>query len=187
MGAEGAGRGGVVEVEVEVEHTVGLYLQVLADSVHEQLSVLELAADDAQQGQHVLLPAELDAVVHLAVEVDGQVGDLHQGPADVDELRLRVHGVVRPQDDAPCHAERTVEPGGQDGSAIYLGIQPHDAALAGHLGIGLDAERGGVAVGADDVEPSLGERSAPDAEGVERGVVLLHVELAARRHLAKRF
>ena len=41
-------------------------------------------------------------------------------------------------------------------------------------------------MGTDDVEAGLAERTAPNAEGIERGIVLLDIKLPALWHGAQR-
>ena len=81
--AESAGRRGIGQVEVEVEDVLLLHLQLLTNQVDEQLALLQLILDDSEYRQHVLLFAQLHAIVHLAIEVDGQVADLQQWAANV--------------------------------------------------------------------------------------------------------
>ena len=76
MSAEGAGRRGVGQIEVEVENVVLPDVQFAADDVQQQVAPFQFVSHDAENGQHVLLPAQLHPVVHLPVEVDGQVADL---------------------------------------------------------------------------------------------------------------
>ena len=85
VGAEGAGWGGVVEIEVEVEDLRLLHLQFVGDEAHEQVVLFQFVGNDAEQGLHVFLFAQFHAVVHLAVEVDGEVGDLEERTADVEQ------------------------------------------------------------------------------------------------------
>ena len=93
VNAEGAGRRCVGQVEVEVEDVFLSYLQFIANQVDKEVSLLQFVVDDAEDGEHVLLLAELNAVVHLSVEVDGEVADLQEGPPDMQELGLRMHDV----------------------------------------------------------------------------------------------
>ena len=51
--------------------------------------------------------------------------------------------------------------------------------------MGLHAERRGVAMGANHVESRLGQRFATQAEGIDRRVVLRHIDLVASLQLAE--
>lgn len=90
-----------------------------------------------------------------------------------------MHHVLATHYNASGKSERTVEPCRHDWSTVNLGIELHDAALAEHLGIGLDAERGRVAMGANHVEASLSHWFAANAEGEDRRVVLGDEETVA--------
>ena len=179
MCAYRGGRSHIIEVEVEVQDVTGLHVQFGGNEVHEQVAFLQLAADDAQQGEHVLLLAQFHSVIDLAVEVYGQVGDDEQGTAYVEQQGTWVQGILTAHDDTACQTEGTVEPGAHDGTAIHLCVQSHDASLAGHLGMGLDAEGGRVTVGTDETEASLRHGVLTKMEGIEAGVVLGHVVLVS--------
>ena len=85
MYAEGAGRSGVGKIEVEVENVCLADAQFAADDVHQHVASLHLVGHHSQNGQHVLLLAQLHTVVHLAVEVYGKVAYLQQRTLDVQQ------------------------------------------------------------------------------------------------------
>ena len=89
MCAEGAGGSCVGKIEVEVENVLCLHgallVELLNDKAHQEVASLKLTCDLTKNRQHVLLSAQLHAVVHLAVEVDGEVADLQQRSLDVEE------------------------------------------------------------------------------------------------------
>ena len=118
--------------------------------------------------------------------MDGQVADLQQRTLHVHQQRTGVHLVLASDNHPSCQRQRTVEPRGHDGAAIHLRVQFHDAALAGHLGVGLDAERGRVAMGANHVEPHIGQCLATHLESIDRRVVLRHIQFVTSRHLPYR-
>ena len=70
----------------------------------------------------------------------GEVADLQQRSAYVQEFGFGVHHVGRTHNDAACDGERAVEPSAHDGAAIDFCVEAHDAALSRHLRVGLDAE-----------------------------------------------
>ena len=187
--AEGAGGLRVGQVEVEVEDVLvadgALLAEFLDNDVHQQVALLQFVVDQSQEGKHILLLAQFHAVVDLAVEVDGEVADLEQRTTDVHQHCLGRHGILATHDDAASERQRTVEPCGEDRATIDLGVQAHQSALTRHLGMGLHAECGGVAMGANHVESRLGQRFATQAEGIDRRVVLRHIDLVASLQFAE--
>ena len=83
-----AGGDGVVEVEVEVQDIFPLRAQFLSNQVEQDVGLLHLVCDVTQDGQHIFLLAQLHAVVHLTVEVDGQIGNHQNGATDVQQTGL---------------------------------------------------------------------------------------------------
>lgn len=187
--AKRAGGLRVGKVKVEVEDVFCLHRLLLAQFLHngidEQVATFQLIGEQSQYGQHVLLAAQLHAIVHLTVEMDGEIADLQQRTAYVQQAGNGLKRAVAAQYDASCKRQRTVEPRGENRAAIHLGVQTHHAALATHLGIGLHTERWGVAMGTNHVESRIGKRLAAYAEGINGGVVLRDEELVARRNGAK--
>ena len=86
-----------------------------------------------QQRQHVFLARQLHAVVHLTVEMYGDVRDEKQRTAYVQQTRHRMQYIIATQHDTPCKAQRTVEPCAHNRTAIHLRVQRQHAA-AQHLG-----------------------------------------------------
>ena len=185
MHTKGARGRGICQIEIEVEDVLTLDGKLLADDVQQQLSALQFVADNAQNGQHVFLFAQFHTVIHLAVEVDGQVADLQQRSAHMHEQRTRVKRISTANDDATCQRQRTVEPSRHDWTTIYLRVQLHNPPLAGHLGVGFDTERGRIAMGADHVKAHISQRLTPYLEGIDRRVVLRHKKFVTSRHLAQ--
>ena len=99
---------------------------------------------------------------------------------------LGAKGVGTAHDDTSCDGQRTVKPCRHYGAAIDLGVELHQRAFCKHLGVGLDAERGRVAVGADHVEAGVGNGLAAYAEGIYRRVVLGHEKAVASLQCAER-
>ena len=176
MYAEGACRCGVGEVQVEVENVLTacrLHLvELLQDDVHQHVALLHGIGYLPEYRQHVFLSAQCHAVVDLSVEVYGEVANLHQRSAYVYQACHGVHDVSAFHDDTPGCGERPVKPSRHYRAAIHLGVESHYAALACHLGVGLDAERRRVAVCAYHVQPSLGNRLATYPERIYGRVVL---------------
>ena len=185
MNAESAGWCGVSKVEVKVEDVLLLHLQLLANQASEQVAFLQLILDDAEDGQHILLLAQLHAIVHLTVEVDGEVADLQQGTADMQKLCDWLHHILRAYNNAACKGEWTVEPSAHDGTAINLCVEANDTAISSHLSIRFDAESRRVAMCTNHVEASLAKRFCANTEGIDGRVVLREEELLAWLHLAK--
>ena len=106
-----AGWGGVGQIQVEVEYLLGLDAEFAADDIHEQISLFEFIVDNAQDGEHIPLLAELDAIVYLTVEMDGEVADLQQRTFYVQQQCLRVEGILATHNHSTCDGEWTIEPG----------------------------------------------------------------------------
>ena len=134
MNAEGASWRCVSEVEVEVENVLtahgALLTQLFEDDVEEQIAGFELACNLSQERQHVLLSAQLNAIVDLTVEVDGEVADLQQRSLDVEQHCVGTHYVLAAHDDTSGKCERTVEPCRHYRTAIHLGVELDESALA---------------------------------------------------------
>ena len=99
---------------------------------------------------------------------------------------LGTKGVGTSHDDTSCDGQRTVKPCRHYGAAIDLGVELHQRPFCKHLGVGLYAERGRVAVGADHVETGVGNGLAAYAEGIYRRVVLGHEKAVASLQRAER-
>ena len=137
-----------------------------------------LVGHAAEHGQHVLLPAQRIALVDGAVEMDGQMGNHQQRPA---EPHGTLHGVQRvgsSQDGAAGERERAVEPGVEYGAAVHLGVELDDAAVAHYLACGLDAEARRIAVGGDDAHALVGGGVA-GYEGEDGRTVDAHIAAVA--------
>ena len=104
---------------------------------------------------------------------------MQQANVGMEGLTLATHH------DAAGKAERTVEPCGENGATIDLGVQPQQARFAHHLCLRLDAEAGAVGVGAYHAEACLCHRTTPDAHEIERGIILRNHQLHARSKLRK--
>ena len=134
MNAEGASWRCVGEIKVEVEYVLtahgALLAQFFEDDIEEQIAGFKLACNLSQEWQHVLLSAQLNAVVDLAVEMDGEVADLQQRSLDVEQHCVGTHHVLAAHDDASGKCERTVEPCRHYRTAIHLGVELDESALA---------------------------------------------------------
>ena len=101
-----------------------------------------------QQRQHVCDGVPLVAVVDLPVHVNGHVGDQQQVPVNVQQAAF---GTALGLHQYPAgNAQGTVQPGGQDLSAVALYGQPGAHAL--DLSVLLQFEGGAVRVGGADEE-----------------------------------
>ena len=112
--------------------------------------------------------------------MDGQVGYLQQRSADVQQAADGMERIVATDDDAAGKTQRAVHPRAQDGAAVGFGVELDDATVAGHFGVGLDAEGGRVAVCGDDVCPGVGKGLRAEFEGKDGRVVLSHIKAVAR-------
>ena len=184
--AEGAGRSTVIEIKVKVDNLIGLHAQLLAYHLFEHAPTLQLVGHNAHDGQHILLLAELHTVIHLTVEVNGQIADLQQRTLDMQQSGDRMQRIFAPQNHSAGQTQRAVKPRAHYRTAIDLGIQLGDTTLTGHLRIGLDAEGGRITMGTYHAETCLAKRFTSQAEGIERRVVLGHEELVASLHFAQR-
>ena len=138
-----------------------------------------LVREDTYDGEHVALHGDGVTLVDGAVEVDGQVRDGADGALQVHLEHLGLQGVGGAHGHAAGDGERTVEPGVEDAAAVLLDVEFEHSALAVDLGVGLDLEAGGVAVGGDDVEPVFGHVTTACHKGEDSGAVLGHIILAA--------
>jgi hypothetical protein len=157
---------------------------------------------EPEHRREVLLGVDLKAlVVHASVEVNREVGDAGDGAIDPKQRRgdAAALGAVG---HLTGEAEVAVKPGVQERPAVDLHA-PLAPALAGELGVGLEAQVGGVGVGADEVKPRAlrgvvaedpgDERPAahdealvPDLQGLE-GLGLVHGHEARRLEPARGF
>ena len=67
-------------------------------------------AVETENGQEVLLRIEFDALVGLAVHVDGQAGNGEDRSFEVDEVPLGPEGVLRFDGDGTGQGQGAVEP-----------------------------------------------------------------------------
>ena len=125
--------------------------EALGQLAHEIALLLPCVLHRAAQRQHVDVRLRGNALVHLAVEVDGDVRDDGQRLVPCDKAARRAHGVVRPDEGHTGKAERAVEPGVQDRAAV--GLHAQAAAAAGNeLRLRLDAHAGPVRMRGGDAE-----------------------------------
>ena len=94
--------------------------------------------------------------------MDCQMGYRQQRPAEIYGRRQRIERVGAAEHYAPGYRQRTVEPGIEYRGAIDFGVEPDHTAVACHLGPGLDAEAGRIAVSRDNVESGFGTAVADD-------------------------
>ncbi len=128
----------------------------------EAQQVALLGPAEAPHGCHVALAVQLEAVVDLPVEVDGELRYAQQGAVHVHQ----VGGAVA-QGQPAAEAQVAVEPGVEQGAAVDLDgdLPPVVGAGVGH---GLDPQVGRVGVGADDPEGGARQRAFGDVPGDER-------------------
>lgn len=128
----------------------------------------------APDGLEVALLVELEALRgDVAVHVDGELRDAQQRAVDVDQA-----GGAVAQREAAGQAQVPVEPGVHQRAAVDL---HGDLAPAVRPGVraGLDAQVGGVGVGADDAERGVRRGALRDVPGDDRAAAQ-HVLAAAR-------
>ena len=162
-------------------------MQFAGNEVHQQVVLLQFLVDDAEDGQHIFLLGELDAVVHLSVEVDGEVGNLQERTLNVQQMGLGLKGISASHNHAARKAERAVHPRGEDCAAIGFGVEFDDAALGVHFCVGLDAEGGRIAMSGNDACACLGQGLRAHLKGENGGIILGHVETAAGLNALQRF
>ena len=141
---------------------------------------------DCQHRQHILLLGQGHAVVHLTVEVYGQVGDGQYGAFNAHEAHLGFRHALTRQHHAASQGQRTVHPCGHDGTAIEFGVQFHQTALALYLSIGLHAEAGAVRMCRNDAHATLCQGLLAHMESKNGGTVLCRKQFVATLHLRTR-
>ncbi len=126
-----------------------------------------LGSAESPHRHHVLLAVEDDSLlVHVAVEVDRELGQPEDGSIDLDEPDF-----ARPQRDATREAEVAVEPRVDQRAAVHVDAELPVPGAAG-VGARLHAQVRAVGVRADDDEPRSGvgghvprdDRAAADHE-----------------------
>ena len=122
--------------------------------------------------KHVRLGIELPAFPRIPVHVDGHAGNHHQILLDIDQPCLAPG--FPPHHHAPCHGQRTVQPGGQNHAAVFLRIQLQICPFHRHLRRLLYLECRGIGMGCRDME-AFRRISLWDAERDQRGIVPGHV------------
>src|SRR5690606_19933154 len=108
-----------LEVEDDVRGQVMLTAQLLGQQGAEVVGLD--AGDLGEDGWQLGLRVDGPALVGLAVEVDGQVGDHRDGLAEIDQATF--HPTVEAEGDPPGDGQVAVEPGGQQGAAVDFHAQ----------------------------------------------------------------
>ena len=116
-----------------------------------------------QQGQHIGDGIPLEALVDLAVHVNGHIGNQQQIPVNVNQPAFRA--LLRLHHHPSGDGQRTVQPGGKDLPAVALHGNP--GIGAGELSVFLYLEAGTVRVGGAH-QKACGSLPG-DAEGQHRG------------------
>ena len=165
----------VIEREVKVDDVAHRHVQLLCHDLEEEVVRLELVVDDADDGQHVHLLAQVIALVDLSVKVDGDVGYHEQWALYLDAAHLGLQRIGTAQDHAAGERQGAVKPRVQDGASVDLGVELHHAPFGVHLRGRLHTEAGRVAMGADELESRLGRMCRAHAEGKHGRVVLGHI------------
>ena len=138
--------------------------------------LVELLLHQTEDGQQLILLVRVE--IGLAMQVDGESGNAKDGLVDLDQLLDKVAvGVL--DEHAAGDAEVAVEPGVPKTAAVELDadlLEPVGALLAG----GLDAQAGGVGMGADHADGVARLPLATDGEGDDGGAIACQVVLATR-------
>ena len=179
MNAEGACRRCIVEIQVKVKYVLRMDAQLFTNDILEHVSTLQFIVHNTNDGQHILLLAELYTIIHLAVEMNGQIAYLQQRTSHMQQAGDGMQSVAATNDDSSGKTQWTVEPCAHDGATIYLGVQFGDASLTEHLGMRLDTECGRITMSTYQTETCLAKWLSTYAKSVERGIVFGNEELAA--------
>ncbi|MNF59448.1 hypothetical protein D3C84_410380 [compost metagenome] len=121
-----------------------------------------------QDGRQLGLGIDRPALVGLAVEMDGQVGDHGDGRLEVHQLAF--HHAGGAVGDAAGQGQVAVEPGRQQGATIDFHAQLPEALLV-QLGIRLDPQAGAVGVGTDQAQAAFQHRALAQLDGDDGGVI----------------
>ena len=133
---------------------------------------------EPENGREVLLLVQDDAlVVHVAIEVDGELRDAQHRTREADEATLDVRsaalgrGPLGRDEDAACEREIAIEPRVEERAAVDLDAELGVALLL-VLGRGLEPEVRAVGVRADDAEArdalAVGDDEREDARAAVR-------------------
>ena len=101
-------------------------------------------------------------------------------------MGLGLKGISASHNHAARQAERAVHPRVEDCAAIGFGVEFDDAALGVYFCVGLDAESGRIAMSRNDTCACLGQGLRAHLKGEDGGIVLGHVEAAARLNVLQR-
>ena len=114
MHTKGAGGGSIGKIEVEVENIFtahgALLVQFFKNNVDEQIARFKLIGNLPQDWQHILLSAQLHAIVNLSVKMNGKVTNLQQRSFDVQQHCVGVHHIVAAHDNTSGKGKWAVEP-----------------------------------------------------------------------------
>ena len=138
----------------------------------QQRAVLFPAAALPVEGEHIRLGVIFYPFVHLAVHMDGHIGDYAQILLDVHQPGL--HPRLSPHDHPPRHRQGPVQPCGQNHAAVLFRVQLQIGGLHGHLRGLLYLERRGIPMGRRDVE-ALRRVRLGHAERDQGGIVPGHI------------
>ena len=138
--APDAGRHAIVEIEIAARDLLRLHARSLGDERFKAVFGRGIAVE----GHHIHLGVEFAVLVHLAVHVDGEVGNEQQIPVDLHQTGFQ--SGLRAHQHAARHGQRTVQPGGHDHAAVALGVEQDILARGVQLGALLDAKGGAIAV-----------------------------------------
>lgn len=147
---------------------MAFFRQEIQEEVVRQGLVIE-----AHDGQEVLLGIEGDAVVGLAVHVDGQAGDGQDGPADVDEADFRPEGILTLQGHGTCQGQGAVEPRFAQQAAVDFGVQLEIAVLAQFRPV-FQAQTGEIRMGRAEAQVTahIGTRAEGDQARIIEGYII---------------
>ena len=142
-------RGGAAGIVVTgVRRAFGDVVAVEARERREVADDVPVVAD-AEHGLGVPLAVEGERLVGAAVEMDRELGDAQPRPGAHEVLGAVMEG------ESAGEREFTVQPGVQEGPAVHFHPCLQPAVLPGG-GPGLELERRGIRVRAEDVEPGGG-------------------------------
>ena len=126
-----------------------------------------------EDGRHVGLRVDGQAIIDAPVQVDGQVGHYCNGALEVDQAAVQ-RAVNVAESDATGQRQVAVKPGREQGAAVDLDAQLPEPLLV-LLWLRLHTQAGAVGMGANQTQTSFAQRTfGAQLKGDQRGVVAGH-------------
>ena len=135
-----------VEEEIRAQQVLLGHARGLGNELFEAV----LGGVVAEEGHHIGLRVVLEAVVYLAVHVDGDVR-YHEKVA-IDVYEPRFNALFGPHDHAPRNGKGPVKPRGEQHPAVFFNVELGVFAADGKLRVLLDLESGGIGMRRDHAE-----------------------------------